>query len=96
MVREVAESIRDSRAERPAKHHYCHNELQRVILATLDDGGMSLWDLSGSTGKSERKVAWALGHLISKGYIVTVRQGKSVTFEKIPGSLFNFILEHEV
>lgn len=88
--REVTESIHD------LERRYLRNELQRVILATLDDGGMSLWDLSGSTGKPERRVAWALGHLINKGYVVAVRQGRSLTFEKVPGSLVNFILEHEV
>lgn len=90
MRREVTESNPN------LKRHYWRTDLQRMILALLDDGGETLWELSGSTGKSEQKVAWALGHLIAKGYIITVRQGKSVTFEKVPGSLFNFILEHEV
>jgi len=90
MVGEVAESNANLR------RHYWHTELQRAILAYLDDGRETLWNLSAITGKSREKVAWALGHLITKGYVVAVREDGSLKFEKVPGSLFNFILEHEV
>lgn len=84
-------------AESNAKHkREWHTSLQRLVLEYLDDGRTTLWDLSAQSGKSREAVAWALGHLITKGYVVAVREDHSLMFEKVPGSLINFILEHEV
>jgi predicted transcriptional regulator len=90
MGREVAES------NRGLKHHYWHRELEEHILHALHDGPLTLHDLSAAFSVSKQRAAWALSHLITKGYVVAVRRGRSLRFEKVPGSLIEFILEHEV
>ena len=94
--REVAESNGNLRRERGKRRREWYTSIQRLVLEYLDDGRITLWELSAQSGKPRDELAWALGHLIARGYVVAVREDHSLKFEKIPGGLVNFILDHEV
>ena len=85
--------------------HRKYSSLQRLehtrrdewkILMLFEGGPLTLYDICTRTLLSKQRGAWALGRLIAKGYIVAVRDGRSVYFELVPGSLIEWILEHEV
>ena len=75
---------------------YITRKLEWEILAMFEDGPLTLYDINTRALVPKQRVAWALGRLIAKGHVVPVRDGGSLHFERVPGSLIEWILEHEV
>ena len=65
------------------------------VLAMLEEEPLAFYDICARTTMPKQRVAWLLGKLIARGFVVPVREGRLLRFERVPGSLIEYILDHE-
>lgn len=89
-LREVAESNRG-----PWKGP-TYRQLEQRILYSLGTGPLSLRSISDITSQPYDRCAHVLRSLIRQEKVIPVRERTVVVYELIPGSITNWVLDHEV
>lgn len=79
--------------EKQALHTY--KELEWLVLRSIDGKPLPLRSISDYTSEPHDRCARALRSLIRQEKVIPVRERREIVYELIPGSLINWILEHE-